>query len=99
MRTRWMLAAFSLVLALACLPGALHAAGEPGCAPAAVSAAAIVAAVVPAPAAPALPVWAAPELLSSSPQSSAAQPLSICSLCGTRMQCIRSRSCVLNNCC
>lgn len=105
MRTRWMLLASILVLIL--LPGALHAADAPGCAPtatvAAVAGTANVTASDPVPAATALPDWAGLPAQSSSQQTlqeidGTSLFLTTCSGC-VGSACTRLHSCVLLHCC
>jgi hypothetical protein len=102
MRTRWILAASILVLML--IPGALRAAQEAGCAPAAPTAALTNAAVTePVSVAPDLPVWSGlptQNFTPQAPQGNDPNPLFLASCTGcTPTQCARLHSCVLMHCC
>jgi hypothetical protein len=102
MRTRWILAASILVLTL--IPGALRAAEESGCTPAAaVAAIANAAANEPVPAV-ALPIWASLPTQPASPQPLQGidgKPIFLlgCSSCPPRPRCSSLHSCVLMGCC
>ncbi|HEV7504436.1 MAG TPA: hypothetical protein VGS07_05970 [Thermoanaerobaculia bacterium] len=100
MRTRWILAAS--ILALTLTPGALRAAEEAGCAPAAATAA-ITNAAAPVSAAAGLPLWSGLPTQNFTPQAAPGNApkqlfLASCSGC-TPTQCARLHSCVLMHCC
>lgn len=105
MRTRWMLAASIVVLTVTIAPGALRAAEEPGCAPAAVTGMtnAAVSAVVNVPFSAATTLPFLEPILASSQQPPRGIDEPVFFLCNPTncppLRCSSLHNCVLAGCC